>query len=368
MNYISLLIGGVTALFIFWGVDLLLNYKRTGNPDLCKLLGYITLFWSIAFLKDCFNELYSFQYLNLSYGIDLLTIPVASLYVFEITKPHWLNPVKAIHMIFPSVLMLLVYSFLLITDNPSRTPFFFIFVLYTIVYIIVMMVFVVHRVRSYNKMIQNNFSFDSNIDLSWINIVFLLFFSDCLLFFFSIIWPYDIFNFLYYILIAASWWILYRNTIQQKDIFNLNEDILSEEMVNNPLIETKLEVKSKVFDMIGKNLEKLVEEKKIYLNPDLNLSDLAKQIGTNKTYLYLYLKQVKQTSFSNYINSLRITLETTRLLETMTDEHPYSINEISTMAGFQSISTFRRAFYNQYGCTATAYLKRLQEKKGKAKS
>lgn len=103
-------------------------------------------------------------------------------------------------------------------------------------------------------------------------------------------------------------------------------------------------------------LESVIKQDRLYLNPTLSLKDLATRIGTNRTYLSDYITHVLGTTFYDYINSLRIEEQSLALMR----EHPdYTLERIATESGFQSLSTFRRAFQKLKGISPNSYKKQF---------
>ena len=100
------------------------------------------------------------------------------------------------------------------------------------------------------------------------------------------------------------------------------------------------------FDDKARQLKELMDSQQLYLNPELSVADLANELGTNRTYLSNLINQHMKTSFSNYVNSLRVKYAKDLLLST--DD---TIEEIYKASGFQSRSTFWRAFSQVEGCT-----------------
>lgn len=94
---------------------------------------------------------------------------------------------------------------------------------------------------------------------------------------------------------------------------------------------------------------KLVNDEKLFLYPNLKVSDLAKQINSNRNYIYHAINVEMGTSFSDYINGLRVDYAA-RLLEANPD---LSINEVIIKSGFTSISAFYRNFKKFKGITPT---------------
>lgn len=82
-------------------------------------------------------------------------------------------------------------------------------------------------------------------------------------------------------------------------------------------------------------------------------------IGTNRTYLSSYFNNKLNITFYDYINNLRIEKTGKQLLAT----YPYTMNidEIAERSGFNSTSTFRRAFFKNTGMTPLQYRKSIQK-------
>lgn len=96
-------------------------------------------------------------------------------------------------------------------------------------------------------------------------------------------------------------------------------------------------------------IKKLVNDEKLYLYPNLKVSDLATRLHSNRNYIYHAINVEMGTSFSDYINSQRID-HASQLLE----EHPeLSINDVMARSGFTSSSAFYRNFKKFKGITPT---------------
>lgn len=82
----------------------------------------------------------------------------------------------------------------------------------------------------------------------------------------------------------------------------------------------------------------LVENDKIYLQPDLKLDDLAQMMHTNRTYIYQAVNQQMGISFNEFINRYRIA-HAKRL---MASDPTLSMNDVALLSGFASPSSFYR--------------------------
>lgn len=104
-----------------------------------------------------------------------------------------------------------------------------------------------------------------------------------------------------------------------------------------------------------KNLERLMNEEKVFLEPDLNLIDLAQRLGTNRTYLSLAVRQFSGESFSDYVNHARIKYAMELLLR---GDSP---KNVEYSCGYISSSTFYRQFQRVTGSSPSVWLKKQKE-------
>lgn len=88
-------------------------------------------------------------------------------------------------------------------------------------------------------------------------------------------------------------------------------------------------------------IQRLMEEEHFYLKQDIKISDLAREIGTCRTYLSKYLNQELGVSFSDYINKQRIEYAKQLLRE---EEKTMRMDQIAFNSGFSSEVSFYRNF------------------------
>jgi len=105
-----------------------------------------------------------------------------------------------------------------------------------------------------------------------------------------------------------------------------------------------------------KNLERLMNEQKVFLEPDLNLIELAQRLGTNRTYLSLAVRQFSGKSFSDYVNHARIMYAQELLLR------GESTKNVEYSCGYISSSTFYRQFQKITGYPPSVWLRIQREK------
>lgn len=96
--------------------------------------------------------------------------------------------------------------------------------------------------------------------------------------------------------------------------------------------------------------DECINEEKVFLNPKLTLTDLALKVGTNRTYMSNYINRVLNTTYFDFINSLRLEHATEMLISTN-----FTLEVIAEKSGFNSLSTFRRYFISVHKCSPTVY-------------
>ncbi|MBZ4652658.1 MAG: hypothetical protein JG761_1458 [Proteiniphilum sp.] len=138
-----------------------------------------------------------------------------------------------------------------------------------------------------------------------------------------------------------------RELIQEMDSGNDNDNVISigEEEGQN----------GSEFDQLDRKLEQLMQEEKIYLNPELRLNELAALLGTNRTYASQLIHNQRNLNFCDYVNDYRIQ-HAKKLLSETADE-PLPIEEVALRSGFASNSTFYRVFTGKVGISPSRYRK-----------
>ena len=109
------------------------------------------------------------------------------------------------------------------------------------------------------------------------------------------------------------------------------------------------------------NLNYLMENEKVYCNPDLNQNMLAELLKTNREYLSQLINNVLGKNFTDYINDYRVE-EAKQLMaqQAARGTKLMSIAGIATTAGFKNTSTFNPVFKQATGLTPSAYQKAME--------
>lgn len=105
--------------------------------------------------------------------------------------------------------------------------------------------------------------------------------------------------------------------------------------------------------ILAERLHHLFETEKTYLDPELRLDKLAKQLNISRHHISQALNQTYQSGFSDWVTSWRIR-EAKQLL-TQHSRQTLIIKEIAWEAGFNTKAAFNLAFKKWTGMTPTEF-------------
>lgn len=111
----------------------------------------------------------------------------------------------------------------------------------------------------------------------------------------------------------------------------------------------------KIDQELVKRLNALIQKEKPFLNPDLTLKELANKLSTNSSELSNTINQTFQKNFNDYINDLRI--EEFVTLNKLDENKTFTLEALAYDSGFNSKSTFNRAFKKLRGDAPATWLK-----------
>jgi AraC-like DNA-binding protein len=105
-------------------------------------------------------------------------------------------------------------------------------------------------------------------------------------------------------------------------------------------------------------LNTLVRDNRLFTNPDLQVSDLAIQLKTNRSYISRTINHNMNTNFCDWINSFRVN-HAKKLMSTSVPK--LTMEAIAEQSGFSNISTFYRVFKKHEKCTPGKYMLRTSK-------
>jgi AraC-like DNA-binding protein len=106
-------------------------------------------------------------------------------------------------------------------------------------------------------------------------------------------------------------------------------------------------------------LDKVMEEERLFLQSQLNLKDLAKQLRRPSALLSAAINLKKECNFNDYINSLRI--KEFLSLAQKDGSESYTLLSLAFDCGFNSKATFNRAFKKEKGLSPREYLNTIKK-------
>ena len=127
----------------------------------------------------------------------------------------------------------------------------------------------------------------------------------------------------------------------------------AEDVEDNSLSQTNRE-------NIGTLLQQHCIDTQLYLQHDLNISQLAKTIGVNRLYLTKYFSS-QGTNYNAYINDLRIQHFVSLYHEAVASHRSVSAKQLAQESGFYTYRTFSEAFKRKIGYTVSAWIKAQNE-------
>ena len=343
MNISALLIGASTAFFAIFAIHIL--FWRKDRTRFQTVLGWIMVIWALSNLKDIvltFPGMYTQHVLDWIMVIDAWGALGYTVLVFEVVMPRWITLFRLSLLALPFALFTLLYMIWPVQEVIYAYSAF----LWCSAWTIVGIGWV--KARRYIRYVRENFSNIDRIDVAWLKPVFFFSIVSQLLWLFTSLYATVAVDIVYYTSTLALWCVVlyYSWDFSPIAVGQLADRDTDEKKNNVPVIEKGM-------------LEQVMEERQLYLNKNLTLADLARELNTNRTYVSNYLSQVRGQTFYDYVNQLRLECVSLPMLR----EHPeFTLDYVAEKSGFASISTFRRAFIKLTGQTPRQYA--LEANKG----
>jgi len=147
-----------------------------------------------------------------------------------------------------------------------------------------------------------------------------------------------------------------RNQIQSKD--SKEDQKAAKKDVNSlKTSDANLNIPVNIIESVLSELE-LFETEKQYLSKNITLGLLAAKLNTNANYLSKIINHYQNTSFSNYLNNLRI-INIVHQLEINPMIRKFTIKAIANEAGFNNSDSFSKVFYKVMGVKPSQFIRDL---------
>ena len=348
------------------------RYHRTYQFQ--KIFAAVLVMHSFGFFNNfvvtaCRNLPFS-EFLNaLLIFYDYLIVGAYMMFAVSLVFPNRFRTAQLLGIEIPYIVAMILFA---VTESPFIYPAIQIF---TLTVSLLLVIYLEVSIRRHTAMLRDNVGNMEYFDLRWSAYLCIL------LFVVQVIWAFEsvsqntwfsvpeangnlLFDTVYCFVTIGFVAFVTKKIIQQK-VFSATQE---EKEMESPNQEDTVEEEAPMSDiartayheaLVDKNIEMLIRENRYYLDKTLTVQKLATCLGTNRQYLSNYINQEKKTTFYDYINDFRLE-EAKNLLECQEGGRPYSMEEISSLSGFNSYSTFLRAFAKKYGQTPSRYLKNLR--------
>lgn len=112
---------------------------------------------------------------------------------------------------------------------------------------------------------------------------------------------------------------------------------------------------------LWRKLEDMMASERIYRYSDISLDRIAEILGTNRTYVSRVINKYSDMSFYHYIHSHRIE-DASRILSDVSEDIP--LKTLALDLGYNSVSSFYRAFIKETGVPPSRYREEVLKIKG----
>lgn len=364
-------------LYLMYGMCIMFHlmmawiFSRRGLPFSKRLIGALMLLIAFQYIKDlpwvsyfytddCFRDC-------LSTCIDIVTVPLYVLVLVEFCRPGSVTLRRAFWTGLPFLISSLLYIVFV------NSFFFYLLIAMSVAYGTWYAVWTLHELPKYHRRLKEEYSYDEEINLHWLCGVMILFYVILAAWVYQALFKGYFSDIVYMTVSLVSWSVVcyfinrqdvvFREVVgssgsgatDSSDIEAQATDSPEQQPCPQPAVPASVSVESSpqtsdVDEQMVADIHKAFEEDRIYLNPKLRLSDLAARIGTNRTYMSQYFNHTCEQSFYEYVNNYRVRHSMVLLSDT-----DYTLEIIAEMSGFNSLSTFRRAFILQNGCSPQQY-------------
>ncbi|MGN0207728.1 MAG: helix-turn-helix domain-containing protein [Muribaculaceae bacterium] len=117
----------------------------------------------------------------------------------------------------------------------------------------------------------------------------------------------------------------------------VNQDVMLEKSEDSMAISRQIQLPGPLKDRLEQQIRDIITGEQLYLQPHFTKNDLAKRLGTNRTYLTIVFRE-RFSSFYFYINSLRLAYA-----DRLIAQNPgISPAELAASSGFGSVRTYNR--------------------------
>lgn len=367
---------------VIWFVSFLFSKMSLKNPRFIMALfmgcAFITFLSGVGIYGGAY-EVYRIVY-PFVFFTALSLFPLFYIYIFQIVNPRKISPKLLLHFI-PGMTFFLfsftlyvvmiekpeqhfyIQKFLLSSNPPDNAHWKFsllkdtdrlaklLYIFSSVAYYIVTF----RLVNQHQKNIEDYYSSLKGVSLNWVKVISVVFvlalFSGI-----SVHWFHrlevlnsELLSSVPFIFLGIFFAMVGNYSNQQAIVIFPSEKI---EEGETEITSVKKEIPSEesycekgateIPAGLKKKLEDYFLQYRPYLNPELKIWDIARDLNTNRTYISKLINQEYGQRFSAFVNHYRI--EEAKKLMTDPKTQNYSLTVLASMSGFLNYSSFVRAF------------------------
>ena len=155
--------------------------------------------------------------------------------------------------------------------------------------------------------------------------------------------------------------LLYSSIILLFGFVGLTQNTYTREIVKESAMTEEEEPELEIIPLtpekehiMAAEIRRLMDEKRLFLQPNLKINDLAQMLNTNRNYIYNAINRGIGLSFAEYVNKKRIEYA----VQLIDKDREILLTDVAYKSGFSSPSAFYRNFKLYMDCTPSDYQKR----------
>lgn len=247
-------------------------------------------------------------------------------------------------------------------DFPQTLTFFF--GLIPAVHILIYMLMALRSIRQLAKGLTDVFSDKVKGNVNWLAAIALISIASTLfvltfklldsLIFYQLAYLMAVFSIYLFSIKSISYPFLFFDRLEHSEApSDQNESINSapaEKYKNSPVVQDQLET-------IAELTENIIRQERLYLNPELNLVELAERVDVPHHLLTQAINQILGKNFYQLVNEYRVSAFKRKLQDPNNDH--LKLLALAFDSGFNTKSSFNRIFKEFTGTTPSAYKKSM---------
>lgn len=253
-------------------------------------------------------------------------MPFAACVLYELTHPNALRMPHVLLQVAPFMMMLGAY---MVTWSPLV---YSISMCVALAYGIVAIGCSAYSARAYRRQLMQWSSYTEGLDLRWLRHIVCAFLGVLVVWSLASMcepqWVAALYNFS-----AGALFFALAYCLMCQDVPDWASVMLEGEETDG-----KQEPAQNAYHFV-EDFHKAFDEGRVYLDNRLTIAKLAESLGTNRTYLSSYINNELHCTFYEFVNRRRVEYAKGLLAE---KDDPLDV--VAVLAGFNSLSSFRRAF------------------------